>query len=179
MYIARPSFCEIEVICFSFYSFIHTGQRCEHSYSRQKLLVLGSLCTSNALNFQLLPDITRTPLHSEPTSVDGQSWRRQHRNRKQKWGKHGGCGAGQTQTPHQLSLPSTFLANVQSLAKKLDELQLRITLQKWIKDCNIIVFTETWLNNFIPDSAIHVEGGTILRSDRATEDSGKSRGRDL
>ncbi len=37
-------------------------------------------------------------------------------------------------------------------------------------------FTETWLNDAIPDSAIHLPNFQLIRADRDTESRGKSRG---
>lgn len=48
-------------------------------------------------------------------------------------------------------LPSILLANVQSLENKLDDIRARTTFQWYIRDCNIICFTETPL---VPDYAI-------------------------
>lgn len=39
-----------------------------------------------------------------------------------------------------------------------------------------MVFTETWLNNTIPASAIELQGCNIYRADRTVADSGKSKG---
>ena len=72
-------------------------------------------------------------------------------------------------------LPSILLANVQSLDNKLDELRSRMAFQRDIKFCNVMVFTETWLDPSIPDSAIVPEGVSIHRQDRTTN-SGKSKG---
>ncbi|KAI3364955.1 hypothetical protein L3Q82_001119 [Scortum barcoo] len=72
-------------------------------------------------------------------------------------------------------LPSILLANVQSLDNKLDELRSRMAFQRDIKNCNVLVFTETWLDPSIPDSAIVPEGLYIHRQDR-TINSGKSKG---
>ena len=58
----------------------------------------------------------------------------------------------------------------------MDELRLRITTNKWITDCNIMVFTETWLNSELPDNAIELAGRYVLRADRTAGDSGKTRG---
>ena len=43
--------------------------------------------------------------------------------------------------------PSFLLANVQSLDNKLDELCSRLSYQRDIENCNILCFTESWLNN--------------------------------
>ncbi|KAF0039234.1 hypothetical protein F2P81_007469 [Scophthalmus maximus] len=55
----------------------------------------------------------------------------------------------------------------------MDELRLRITTHKWIMDCNIMIFTETWLNSSAPDSAIELTWRFVLRADRPDDDSGK------
>ncbi|KAI3371528.1 hypothetical protein L3Q82_024117 [Scortum barcoo] len=74
-----------------------------------------------------------------------------------------------------LLYPSILLANVQSLDNKLDELRSRMVFQRDIKNCNVLVFTETWLDPLILDSAIVPEGLSIHRQDR-TIHSGKSKG---
>lgn len=43
-------------------------------------------------------------------------------------------------------LLSVLLANVQSLKNKLDELRLRWSYQRDLKNCNILCFSESWLN---------------------------------
>ena len=40
-----------------------------------------------------------------------------------------------------------LLANMQSLDNKLDEVQLQISYQRDTKNCNILCFTESWLND--------------------------------
>lgn len=42
--------------------------------------------------------------------------------------------------------------------------------------CCVSVFTETWLNNSIPDSAIQLDRLTCYRADRALTEGGKTRG---
>lgn len=62
-----------------------------------------------------------------------------------------------------------------SLANTTDELRLWIT-QKMLTNCNILIFTETWLNDNIPNSAIELAGHNIFRTNRTVADSGKSKG---
>ncbi|KAL0150804.1 hypothetical protein M9458_053886 [Cirrhinus mrigala] len=65
---------------------------------------------------------------------------------------------------HRTPLPSILLANVQA------------KFQRDIRDCNLLCFTETWLNPAVPDHAIQpAEFFSVHRMDR-TRDSGKSRG---
>jgi hypothetical protein len=69
-------------------------------------------------------------------------------------------------------LPSILLANVQSLDNKLDVVQSQISYQQDIKNCNVLCFTESWLND---DMHIQLAGYTLHRQDR-TAHSGKTRG---
>ncbi|KAM7373781.1 hypothetical protein PAMA_022061 [Pampus argenteus] len=57
----------------------------------------------------------------------------------------------------------------------MDELRLQIAANKHVKDSCILLFTETWLHQGIPDSAIELAGRTVQRHDR-TADSGKRKG---
>ncbi|KAK0154097.1 hypothetical protein N1851_003814 [Merluccius polli] len=99
--------------------------------------------------------------------------------RRQQKRIHRGCRGGLRDrlrlAPHKTALPSIFLANVRSLVNKMDELRLRITTNKRIMDCNLLIFTETWLNPSVPDNAINLAERNIFRADR-TADSGKSKG---
>ena len=53
-------------------------------------------------------------------------------------------------TASNLRLPAVLLANVQcKLDNKIGELQPRIAYQWDIKNCNILCFTESWLNDDI------------------------------
>ena len=46
---------------------------------------------------------------------------------------------------HRATLPRILLANVQSLDNQIDEIRAWVALQRDIRDCNILCFTETWL----------------------------------
>ena len=63
--------------------------------------------------------------------------------------KRSGCLVKIRQGLANLPLPSVLLANVQSLGKKWDELKARISYQRDIKNCNILCFTKSWLNDDI------------------------------
>ncbi len=94
------------------------------SYTWQELLDIG-LHFSNSFitNPRLIPEISRTPEATHSTRPGG-SVRRWRRDRKQRRGKCGGLRAKLKLTPHRLSLPSIFLANVRSLVNKMDEIRL-------------------------------------------------------
>ncbi len=76
--------------------------------------------------------------------------------------------------PHKPAIPTIVLANVRSLDNKLDYIRLLRSTQRTVRDCCIFVFTETWLNNSVPDCAIQLEQLTCYRADRALVEGGKS-----
>jgi hypothetical protein len=57
----------------------------------------------------------------------------------------------------------------------MDELKLQFAANKKIKDCCILLITETWLHSSIPDTATEITGCAAHRYDR-NSDSGKNRG---
>lgn len=97
------------------------------------------------------------------------------KRRRRKRSRRAGALVKLRRREHRPPLPSILLANVQSLDNKLDELRGRLTFQRDIKNCNVLIFTETWLDPSIPATAIQPEGFTIHRLDR-TKDSGKNKG---
>ena len=57
----------------------------------------------------------------------------------------------------------------------MNELRLWDTTSNKITDTNIMIFTETWLRDGVPDCAVGLQGRHCIRSDR-TADCSKSRG---
>ncbi len=102
--------------------------------------------------------------------------RRKRCERGRKHGKRGGIRARLRANPTRPALPTLMLSNVRSLENKLDLIQLTRSTQHEARDCCVIVFTETWLNDNIPDSAIQLNKLTCYRADRDKTLSGKSRG---
>ncbi len=101
---------------------------------------------------------------------------RQRRKRCERGRKRGGIRARLRANRTRPALPTLMLSNVRSLENKLDLIQLSRSTQHEARDCCVFVFTETWLNDNIPDSAIQLNRLTCYRSDRDTTLSGKSRG---
>ena len=58
----------------------------------------------------------------------------------------------------------------------MEEIRLNITYSKRLLNCNVLIFTETWLNSGIPDNAIELAGRHTFRADRTLHGSGKTRG---
>uniref|UniRef100_A0A3B1IXV6 Reverse transcriptase domain-containing protein n=1 Tax=Astyanax mexicanus TaxID=7994 RepID=A0A3B1IXV6_ASTMX len=127
------------------------------------------------LELSLLRDPGRQPA----VFPDAGAQRKCHRKRcerKRKRGKRAGIRARLKASPSRPAIPSLFLANVCSLDKKLDYIRLQRTTQREFRDCCVLVFVESWLNDNIPDSAIQLAGLTAFRADRSAALSGKTRG---
>lgn len=67
------------------------------------------------------------------------------------------------------------MGNVRSLANKLDEITTLANSQREYRECSLLCFTETWLNEDIPDCAVEIPGFTLVQADRGTQ-SGKRKG---
>ncbi|KAI2646667.1 hypothetical protein H4Q32_027929 [Labeo rohita] len=124
----------------------------------------------------------RGTLRPRPRPVTGQkrgsarTKQRRWRRRCERGQKRGGIRARLRANPTRPALPTLMLSNVCSLENKLDSFQLSRSTLHETRDCYVFVFTETWLNNNIPDSAIQMHGLTCYRADRDTALSGKTRG---
>lgn len=57
----------------------------------------------------------------------------------------------------------------------MDELELCIATNNYIRNCCVMIITETWLNPLIPDAAVQLAGRTSYRQNR-DKNSGKNRG---
>ncbi|KAK3538765.1 hypothetical protein QTP86_015707 [Hemibagrus guttatus] len=80
--------------------------------------------------------------------------------------RHGLCTA----------LPGIFLSSMRSLCNKMDELTLQMNKNKDFPMSCVLCFTETWLCDLIPDSALQLGGFNLYRADRHTELSDKTKG---
>ncbi len=113
---------------------------------------------------------------ASPTDATRTRQRRKRCERGPKRGKRGGIRARLRANPTRPALPTLMLSNVRSLENKLDLIQLSQSTQHESRDCCVFVFTETWLNNNIPDSAIQLHGLNCYRADRDSSLSGKTCG---
>ena len=126
--------CKIVVFSLFILSLFTQNSLAYTSYTRQQLLDIGSCDFDNFIDgLRLIPKISKTAVATNPATPTGSAHRRR-RDRKQRQGKRGGLRARLKQTPHRLSLPSIFLANVRSLANKIDELRLRITTHDFYRN---------------------------------------------
>ncbi len=89
-------------------------------------------------------------------------------------GKRGIIRAWLGANPTKPAIPSLMLSNVRSLENMLDLIKLIQSTQHETRDCCVFVFTETWLNDNIPNSAIQLHGLTCCRGGRDSSLSGKT-----
>ncbi|KAK3526456.1 hypothetical protein QTP70_027728, partial [Hemibagrus guttatus] len=61
----------------------------------------------------------------------------------------------------------------------MDKIRLHIANSKRLSDCNVLIFTETWLHSGVPDNAIELAGHHTLQADRSADDSSKTRERTI
>ncbi|KAI5104601.1 gastrula zinc finger protein XlCGF28.1-like [Silurus meridionalis] len=78
--------------------------------------------------------------------------------------------------PSRPALPSILLVNVCSLNNKLDYIRLQQATRHEYRHRCIFVFTETWLSDRVPDSAIQLDGLAVFRADRNAALCGKTPG---
>ncbi len=154
----------------------------KRAYSREFLLDVGrtTFLELNSAHAEELRDLgllrRPTPSPTPTTASRPQRRRYKRRERKQKRGKRGDIRARLAANIHKPAIPTIVLANVRSLDNKLDYIRLLRSTQRTVRDCCVFVFTETWLNNSVPDCAIQLEQLTCYRADRALVEGGKRRG---
>lgn len=81
-------------------------------------------------------------------------------------------GEGRTNL-HRALFPSVLFANVRSLETKMDGLNLKLAMNKEVRECCAIILTGTWLKSSIPDNAISKMGFLTFWLDRNCALSGK------
>ncbi len=174
------AFMSFNVVCSSPNSvnlpLIHKEFSPKHIYDRQSLLDIGNVykhqlspaATEKLQGFCLLlkPDLETAASPTDATLT------RQRRKRCERGRKRGGIRARLRANPTRPALPTLMLSNVRSLETKLDLIQLSRSTQHEARD--LFVFTETWLNDNIPDSAIQLNRLTCYRTDRDSSLSGKT-----
>ncbi len=162
---------------------IHKEFSPKHIYDRQSLLDIGNaykyeLSPAAAEKLQGLCLLLEPDLETTGSLTDAIRTRRHRKRceRGRKRGKRRGIWARLRANPTRPALPTLMLSKVRSLENKLDLIQLTQSTQHEARDCCVFVFTETWLNDNIPDSAIQLNKLTCYRADRDKTLSGKSRG---
>ena len=77
----------------------------------------------------------------------------------------GGLLARTKRCPDKPALPSIFLSSVSSIANKTDKLRLWVVTNNIVKASFVLIFTETWLQASIPNSAVALDGRAAHRAD--------------
>ncbi|KAI4879704.1 hypothetical protein NFI96_027999, partial [Prochilodus magdalenae] len=62
------------------------------------------------------------------------------------------------------------------LPGKLNELKIWTLTQRRLMDCNLLFFTETWLNSNVVNRVVELECRALFRGDRSAAATGKTRG---
>ncbi|KAK0137703.1 hypothetical protein N1851_026097 [Merluccius polli] len=149
------------------------------TYTRQTLLSIRDQhqipVSSDFHHTHNIPDEIARPPGSPPIVVRSRRRRRGRRERKQKRGCRSGIMLRLRKQPHKPPLPSLYLSNARSLVQETDDLELQLAGNRYVRDCCVLIITETWLHPDIPDASVQLAGRTLLCWDR-TKDSGKSRG---
>jgi ribosome assembly protein 1 len=65
--------------------------------------------------------------------------------------------------------------NVRSINNKIDELAANVSYDNTYRECCVILLTETWLTDNIPDICMALNNYSLVRGDRS-EQSGKRHG---
>ena len=86
--------------------------------------------------------------------------------RRRKRGRRGGVQTRVRKRPHRPPLPTIILANVRSLRKQMDELHAKCQVERTFKEACIISVTESFLDETVADSEVHLDGFTLFRADR-------------
>ena len=122
------------------------------TYSRQDLFRIGlqseQFVIEDFTNTHNIPPDIAQPPGSPWTVIPAGRRRRRRKERKQKRGCRAGALARLRRRPHKLPLPSIFLSNARSLANKMDELKLQLAANRLVRDCCILLITETWLHSW-------------------------------
>ncbi|KAK0153060.1 hypothetical protein N1851_005270 [Merluccius polli] len=68
------------------------------------------------------------------------------------------------------------MGNVRSLANKVDELAALVKYDRMFRQCSLLCFTESWLNDNVPAAYTEMDGFTMIRHDRDLGKTGKCGG---
>ncbi|KAI4785805.1 hypothetical protein KUCAC02_037538 [Chaenocephalus aceratus] len=113
-----------------------------------------------------IPEDIARPLGSPWIVFGPVKQRRRRRERKQKRACRAGLLARLRKRPHRPPLPSLFLANARSIVHKIDELEVLLAANTNVRDCCVMIITESWLHPRIPDAAVQLPGRSTHRYDR-------------
>ncbi|KAK0135746.1 hypothetical protein N1851_028369 [Merluccius polli] len=96
--------------------------------------------------------------------------------KRRKRGRRSGCRVRNNQRKFKPVLPSVIMGNVRSLANKVDELAALVKYDRMFRQCSLLCFTESWLNDNVPAAYTEMDGFTMIRHDRDLGKTGKCGG---
>ena len=85
---------------------------------------------------------------------------------KRKRGCRGGARLKYRRRKHRTPVPSLMFGNARSLRNKIDELSAHCKFDYAYRDCSIMAFSETWLQDRDSDSTVDIQGYSLWRHDR-------------
>ena len=180
----RPFYCILSyfaLLQIALFYLVREGLCARITYSPEELRRIGfnsKMDISRAFHENKgIPDPIARPAGSQWTVV-ADAWTRAERRKRQrrKRGSRAGVKVRLQRSKHRLAYPAGILLNARSIRDKMDELRLLTVTSRAFRDADAIVVTETWLDNNIPDEAVHLEGRTLHRLDRDPTATGKRRG---
>lgn len=138
-----------------------------HRYTHQELLDIGyrhkvTVSTDFHNNHNMPDEPARLP--DSPWIVVGSGKRcRRRRERNQKPGRRSGLLLRLKSNPHKPPLPSQYLTNARSIPNRTDDLDLQLTGNRSVRDCCVLIITETWFHPKIPDASMQLTGRSLHR----------------
>ncbi len=116
-----------------------------------------------------------TPVPQLPSELLARRSEGGGRRQTRKRGKCGGVRQRLRRRANRPPLPSMLLCNARSLKNKAEELRANGRFLHEYRESCLLVFTETWLQEDVPDSLVSLDGFSLVRPDR-NANSGKSKG---
>ncbi len=142
-------------------------------YSQQELINIGlqsrMAITADFQRANSIPADIAKPPGSTCIVIGCVKQRRRRKERKQKRGCRAGLLARLRKQPYKPPLPSLFLSNARSFTHKMDDMELLIANNNSLRDCCVIIITETWLHQGIPNAAVQLASRTLYRRDRTMD----------
>lgn len=114
-------------------------------YSREQLIGLQQTGTANLSFVQTL---------NIPDEIRRRTARGRRAGKKRRGGKEGRRARVRKFKPHLFSL---IMGNVRSLENKVDELTALVRNETIFRECSLMCFTETWLQDSKPDTSISID----------------------
>lgn len=110
-----------------------------------------------------IPDEITRPAGSPWIVIGSGKRRRRRRERTQKRGCRAALLAKLRKQPLKPPLPSLYLTNARSMVHKMDDLEIQLAGNRYVRNCCVFIITETWLHTHIPDATVQLEGRTLHR----------------